>query len=204
MSTEEANLFYTDDDVRSAYSKLRALTQEEFSADGGYKWVFLLQTQVIEQERGLPPEERQRRADLALAEGLVDVFCRVADWIGLRTVDSLTELKQRAEREKYDAYTMLENIASYRSCHSAKLSAKVSNEELFFKGDVLRLKSMIKNEEFYVVPILIQNMILLCDGAERSIGKYRAHGVYNMVRDIYDTWTYEIYKFYKFFTSNYI
>lgn len=82
ISKENFNQFVTDDDVRSCYSKPRQLTAEEFSNGEGSSEAFLLQVQVCEQERGLLPEERERRANLALAEGLVDVFYRVADWIG--------------------------------------------------------------------------------------------------------------------------
>lgn len=173
MNTDIPNSLYTDNDVCLAYSKLRSLTQEEFFAsDIGYKEAKLHQTQVIEQERGLSPEKRERRGDLALAEGLVDVFCHVAEWIGLRVVDSLNELF--IEKEKLDIYFWLMNIISYRSCHSAKLGAKVVNEELFFTGDKLRLKSIVEIQNSDQVSIVIQNMILLCDTAERAIGRYTA------------------------------
>lgn len=187
MTTDNSKKLYTDNDVRWAYSKLRQLTQEELSSsNGGYTEVFLLETQVRKQENGLPPEERERRGDLALGEGLVEVFCHVADWIGLTSATSLTEI---CESQGFAVYKMLMNILSYRSCHSSRLAAKAANEDLFFKGDILRLKSEIEVNNFEEVAKLIQNMILVCDGTQTAIGRYRAHGLYSALRDIYTTWT---------------
>ena len=80
MNADSQNTLLTDDDVREAYSKLRALTQEDFSTGEASAEAYLILLQISEQERCLTPEERERRANLALAEGLVDVFERAADW----------------------------------------------------------------------------------------------------------------------------
>ena len=111
---------------------------------GGSAEAYLLVKQMGEQESGLPPEERERRAELALAEGLVEVFGRAADWIGQTAVTSLTELW---EKNAFAAavYDMLVNIVFYRSCQSTRLATKVATEEhQFSKADELRLKSRLE------------------------------------------------------------
>lgn len=192
MSTDQSDPLLNDDDIRSSYAKLRALTKEEFSTGGGSADAYCLLTQISQQERGLTPEERERRADLALAEGLVDVFRNAADWIGQNAVASLTELWEKNGFASA-VYDMLVNIISYRCCHSAKLGARVANEEHFFQADKLRLKSRIELKKLDQVAIVIQNMILLCDVAPAAIGRYRAHGVYTMVCEIYASCKYGAY-----------
>lgn len=199
ISKENFNQFVTDDDVRSCYSKLRQLTAEKFSNGEGSSEASLLLVQVCEQERGLLPEERERRADLALAEGLVDVFYRAATWIGQDAFSSLSEL---LEKKGFDIYDKLINILSYRSCHSAKLASKLMSDDRFFKSDLLRLNSWIEAKRSDQVTIIIQNMILVCDGAATATGRYLSQGAYTIVREIYTTWMYELLHLYTEFVRS--
>ena len=187
MNADTSNAQLTDDEVCSAYSKLRSLTKEDFLMGGGSAEAYLIVKQMNEQESGLPPEERERRAELALAEGLVEVFGRAAEWIGQSAVTSLTELW---EKNGFAAavYDMLVNLVSYRSCHSTRLATKVATEgDQFFKADELRLNSRLELKKLDQVAIVLQNMILMCDCAPAAIGRYRSHQMYKTVRELYST-----------------
>ena len=196
MNADNSNTLLTDDDVRSAYLILRVLTKEAFLAGFGSYEAELLNNQIRQQENeksGLLPKERERRADLALAEGLVEVFERAADWIGPSAVTSLSELNEKNSLV-VDAYSAIDmfyrllNLVSYRSCHSTRLASKVATEGvLFFKAQELLFNFIIEENEHNEMEILLQNMILMCDNAPAAIGRYRAHKMHITVRKLYST-----------------
>ena len=181
--TAEQQKLYSDADVRAAYALLRALGRDALGdAARAAKPADVLLRQVTEQERELAPAERERRADLALAEGAVELLERVA---ALREPLEARTMAQLATWPGYCVLIALCNVLSYRAPHSPRLAARLALSVEFIASDLLRFRWFVELARDDHASIALQNQLLLCDVAPAAIGRYRARGLYADVLALY-------------------
>ena len=182
-TTAEQQTLYSDADVRAAYALLRSLGRDALDdAARAAKPADVLLRQVTEQERELAPAERERRADLALAEGAVELLERVAAW---REPPDARTMAQLDAWPGYDVLIALCNVLSYRAPHSPRLAARLALSDEFIASDLLRFRWFVELARDELASIALQNQLLLCDVAPAAIGRYRARGLYADVLALY-------------------
>lgn len=171
---------YTESDVRAAYTKLRELTNGSDAPDAKradiVKQVKIIGDQIFQKEEDeLSLDGLQRRADMALTEGHVDLFEKVCDWCKLGRAKAKSEMGPW-----YQCYEWLRNVVQYRAGHSVQLSTRLANSKQYFKSVELYLS--IESEQN--VTSSIKNTILMCDTAPAAIGTGR--GLYPLILEIYN------------------
>ena len=180
MSSKKA---FTADDARAAYSKLRELTTDAAPPEAKRAeieaQVHILHEQMQQkEEEELQLEGLERRAEMALAEGHVELFEKVCDWCRLGSV-----------KEKHDLGTWavllewLHNVLQYRGPYSAKLASRLAHSKHYFKAVELELRWNITNEN--ELRTMIKSLIILCETAPAA-SEY-AKKLYHLILEIYYT-----------------
>lgn len=177
-----SNTNYTEADVREAYVKLRELTKESNAPDSKKaeveKYVKIVYDQIWQKEEDeLSRDAFERRAEMALNEGHVELFEKVCGWCKLDTVMSKNEMGMW-----YQCYEWLRNVVQYRAGHSVKLGTRLANSKYYFKSIEKFLRWNINNEKN--LNSLIRNTILLCVTAPAAIGTGK--NLYQVILEIYN------------------
>ena len=175
---------YTEAGVRSAYTKLRELTKDSAAPDAKRadveKQVKIVYDQVWQQdEDALAPDGLERRAEMALNEGHVELFEKVCDWCKVSSVKSKEDMGAW-----YPCYECLRNVIQYRAGHSAKLGTRLANSKQYFKSIEKYLQWNMNSENTNNVGSMIKNIIITCETAPAAIGTGR--GLYQVILDIYN------------------
>ena len=174
---------YTEEDIIAAYRKLQEITKDLKAPDSKRadveKQVKIICAQMWQQDEDeLAPDGLERRAELALNEGHVELFEKVCDWCKVGCVKSQEDMGAW-----YQSYEWLRNVVHYRAGHSIKLGTRLANSKQYFKSIEMYLRWHINTEKD--VAAMIKNTIVLCDTAPAAIGTGR--GLYQLVLEIYTT-----------------
>ena len=174
---------YTEDDIVAAYKKLQEITKDLKAPDlkraDVEKQVKIINAQMWQQDEDeLAPDGLERRAELALNEGHVELFEKVCDWCKLDSVKEEGDLGVWGR-----SYEWLRNVVHYRAGHSIKLGSRLANSKQYFKSIEMYLRWHLNTDKD--VAAMIKNIIILCDTAPAAIGTGR--GLYQLILEIYTT-----------------
>ena len=180
MSSKKA---FTADDARSAYSKLRELMTDAAPPEAK-RTEIEAQVQILHEQMQQKEEEElqldalERRAELALSEGHVELFEKVCDWCRLGSVEEKHYLGMWAV-----LFERLHYVLQYRAPHSPKLSSRLAHSKHYFKAVALELHWNIANEN--ELKAMIKSLIVLCSIAPEAIET--AKKLYHLILKIFYT-----------------
>ena len=176
-----SNTKYTENDVRATYAKLRELTKgaappveklAEIEAQVKVIDTFKLQIRNI----NFTKNEDTLYAEMALAEGHVELFEKVCDWCKLDSVKEESELGQWKQ-----CCNWLYLSITYSSAYSIKLATRLFNSKRYIKMMGLKFRSYINNEKEMI--IILRNARNRLNEVPDAVGAFRT--LYTQILEIY-------------------
>ena len=176
-----SNTKYTENDIRATYAKLRELTKDaappveklaEIEAQVKIIDAFRLQNRTI----NFTKNEDTLYAEMALAEGHVELFEKVCDWCKLESVKEESELGQWKQ-----CCNWLYLSITYSSAYSIKLATILFNSKRYIKVMGLKLRSYINSENELLT--VFRNARNRLDEVPNAVGAFRT--LYTQILEIY-------------------
>ena len=175
---------YSESDVRSAYTKLQELMKDSTAPDSKRSDVEsqakIVYDQIWQQDEDeLASDGLERRSEMALDEGHVELFEKVCDWCKIGSVKSPKNMGAW-----YQCYEWLRNVLQYRAGHSAKLGTRLAKSKQYFKSIEIYLRWNIDSENTSNIGSMINNIIITCETAPAAIETGRK--LYKVILEIYN------------------
>ena len=176
----------TENDVRSAYAKLRELTKEVAPPDAKRAEIEA-QVKIVDDfmrknaHTNFTGNEHLLvgYAEMALAEGHVDLFEKVCDWC------KLSNVKEESELGSWKlCYLWLYRTIHFRCPNSDQLAKRLANSKQYIRAVKIKLRSIINDESKWPQMVkTLQNILYHLNAAQAALGTFK--GLYGLILDIY-------------------
>ena len=131
----------TENEVRAAYAKLRGLMNDA-TPPNAKRAEIETQAKIIDFcDNNVNPNNLERYAEMALAEGHRELFERAADWCKLVSVQKMSELGPWRQ-----CLSSLYTTLNFRCNNSVKLANRLAKSKQYFKMEEMELRLSINNE----------------------------------------------------------
>ena len=169
----------TENDVRAAYAKLRELMKDETPPDAK-RTEITAQAKLIDNfcDDNQNPRDLERYAEMALAEGHVELFEKTCDWCKLFSVKGKSELGPWRQC-LYSLYATI----NYRCDNSVKLANRLAKSKHYIRMEEMELRLSINNETNLISHL--QNNLIHLNVAPDAIGSFRE--LYSLILEVYNT-----------------
>ena len=148
-----SNIALTVSDVRKAYAKLRELVKETLPL-GAERAEIEAQVKILDNfmwqnaHTTFKGNELEGYAEMALAEGHVELFEKVCDWCKLGSVRDESELGQWRL-----CYIRLYRTINYYCGTSVKLATRLAHSSHYIRAVELRLRSNLNDEQTLILTL---------------------------------------------------
>ena len=168
----------TDDDVRAAYAKLRELMNDA-TPPNAKRAEIEAQVKIIDNfcDYNQNPNNLERYAEMALAEGHVELFEKAADWCKLTSVKRMSELGPWRQ-----CLSSLYTTLNFRCDNSIKLANRLAKSKQYFEMEEVELR-LSKDKEINLILHLQNNLIHLNVVAPDAKGLFRV--LYPLILEVY-------------------
>ena len=172
-----------ESDVRTAYARLRELTKEltppfakRAEIEAGVKTLNDFMRQNV--HTNVPSNKLVEYADMALAEGHVELFEKVCDWCRIGNVKYESDLGPW----KY-CFLLLYRTINFRCSTSKQLANTLANSKQYIRAMTIMLHSIINNDQELIISL--QNILNHINAAPAALGAFRR--LYSLILYIYKT-----------------
>ena len=168
-----------ENDARVAYAKLRVLMQDATPPDAKLAEI-TAQAKLIKtfNWNNQNPSDVERYAEMAFAEGHVELFEKVCDWCRVFSVKETSELGPWSK-----CLYLLYLSINCRSANSVKLANRLARSKHYIRMEELNIRSNINNE--IVLSIYLRNDLNHLTMVPESIEYFRR--LYPQILEVYNT-----------------
>lgn len=176
----------TDRDLRSAYAKLRELTKYD-APQNANRTEIEAQAKVVDDfmrqniKTKPPVSQLEVLAEMALAEGNVELFEKLGDWCNLAKAQNEDGLGPWKQSFKYLYYNL-----NYHYPNSVKLASRLASSKSYIKVLEMRIRTEINNEK--QLDTLLRNLLVDLNAVQVALGAFL--GLYPLILEIYKSKTY--------------
>ena len=177
----------TESDVRATYAKLRALMSDaappvskrtEIETLANCLYDFVGNNVDAYDKRKQTPNNLERYAVEALAEGHVELFEKVADWCRLFSAKEQSDLGPWSR-----CLHLLYRTTNFRACNSLKLSNRLAKSKHYVRMVEMHMRWNIKYEKELTTAVR-NNLFFLNYAPEATV---TLRGLYPIILEIYNT-----------------